>query len=373
MTKNLSLIRLLSLILIIFTIFCGKKQADQKVTTEDIANTATPKVRAVPVEAMIVTTKIVQQNVPLTDVLKPLHSVDVVAEVSGKVKKIVKKLGAKVSTRDTLAYIDDKIPYNQYRQAKSQVLSAENNLKITQLNLKSDKELFENGDISKLAYENSRLTVKTAEANHLSAVANLSILEKAFQDTRIVSPISGLISRKFIDLGMMVNPGTPLYRVVDLKSLKIEVGLPQSMVSRVRIGTRARVTISALNSQVFDGEVRFISPQADENSGAFMTEVHIKNSPDLKIRAGMTAKVELLLTDSEKRLTVPEYALVSQDGSHSIYKINQQIAQLTEVTVGETFGSQVVIEGGLVNGDTIVVVGMKNLGISTKVWIETIH
>ena len=178
----------------------------------------------VPVEALVLKTKSAEQNISVTGVLKPMHSVEIVAEVSGKVQKLYKKLGDYVSTRDTMAVIDDVIPLSNYRQAESQVLSAKNNLKIAQLNLESDRELFENGDISELAYENSLLAFKSAEANHLSALANLSSMEKMYMDTRVMSPIAGLVSRKYIDIGTMVSPNTPLFRVVELSKLKIEVG-----------------------------------------------------------------------------------------------------------------------------------------------------
>ena len=223
----------------------------------------------IPVEALVIQPQRITQNIPLTGILQPNHQVDIVAEVSGKVTQINKRLGEPVTIKDTLAVIDDKIPLSNYRQARSQVLSAENNLKIAKLNLKSDKELFNNGDISQLAYENSQLAVKSAEASRLSALANLSLLEKNYRDTRITSPINGLISRKNIDMGMMVTPGTPLYRVVDLTTLKIKVGVPQSMISHISTGSSAEVEISALNNQVFKGNVHHISPQADENTGAF--------------------------------------------------------------------------------------------------------
>ena len=347
-----------------------KKQTDKAQTNEysGLKNT-----QRIAVEALIVKPKRVEQNVPLTGVLNPLHSVDIITEVSGKVSAVYKKLGDAVSTKDTLAVIDDKIPLCNYRQAKSQVLSAKINLKIAELNLKSDKELYSNGDISELTYESSKLSVKTAEANHLSALANLSLLEKNYRDTRIMSPINGLISRKNIDLGTMVTPNLPVYRVVDLTILKIEVGVPQSMISLIHVGTKAKIEISALNNQEFTGIVRYISPQADENTGAFIIEVHIQNTNDLKIRAGMTSTINLILTDNREQLVIPDYALVSKNGNNHIYKITNGIAQLTKINIDETIGSQVIVDKGLAEGDTIVVVGMKNLGVDTKVWVEMIH
>ena len=360
---------------LLFIISCGRNQAEDQQSknnkTEGFSDSETSK--RIPVEALVVKNNAVEQNIPLTGILKPLHSVDIVAEVSGKVEKIYKKLGDAVTTKDTLAVIDDKIPLSQYRQAKSQVLSAENNLKIAQLNLQSDEELYKRGDISKLTYENSVLAVKLAEANHLSALAALSLMEKGYHDTRISSPISGLISRKYIELGTMVMPNMPLYRVVDLTTLKIEVGISQATISHVILGSLAKVKISALNNKTVNGTVRYISPQADENTGAFTTEIHVKNTDEQSIRAGMTAKIDLILTDIRQQLTIPDHALVSKNGNNYVYKISRGTARLTDISITETIGSQVVIEDGLSKGDTIVVVGMKNLGVDTKVWLETVH
>ena len=349
---------------------CSKPGGDGE---ESAGASAAMQEPGVPVEVLVVETKSAEQNIPLTGVLKPMHSVEIVAEVSGKVRKIHKKLGDYVSTRDTMAFIDDVIPLSNYRQAESQVLSAKNNLKIAQLNLQSDKDLFENGDISKLAYENSLLALKSAEASHLSALANLSSMEKMYMDTRVMSPFNGLVSRKYIDIGTMVSPNTPLFRVVELSRLKIEVGIPQSTINQVRLGSAAKVTISSLNNQVHDGIVRFISPEADEATGTFNTEIQLKNTKDLELRAGMTAKIQLTANKVEKQIVIPDYARITRDNKEYVYKINGNKAQLTEIRVSESFGSQYVVDNGLATGDTIVVVGMKNLGVDTRVWIETVN
>ena len=279
----------------------------------------------------------------------------------------------KITTKNILAIIDDKIPYSNYEQAKAQVLSAENNLNIAKLNKKSDEELYKNGDISKLAYDQSVLTVKTADANHLSARANLSLMQKTYNDTRIKSPISGLVSRKHIELGTMINSNMLVYRVVDLSTLKIEVGLPQALISRVRLNNVAKIKVSALSSQIFEGYVEYISPQADENTGTFAVEIHVKNTKDLIIRAGMTAKIDLILTELDEQLVIPDYALVTKNGNNFIYKVESDTAKLKEIDIAETIGSSVVVANGLNDGDSIVVVGMKNLGTKTKIFIETVH
>jgi membrane fusion protein (multidrug efflux system) len=345
--------------LVVLLISCGNQDSEKNPDNDLNQSNAKDNKLIVPVEVMIVTSKTVEQKIPLTGVLQPLHSVDIISEVSGKVQKTIKKLGDKVTTDDVLALIDDKIPLSQFLQAEAQVLYAENDYNIAQLNLKGDEELLANGDISRLEYEQSLLRLKSAKANYLSAKAQLSLMEKGYLDTKIKSPINGYISRKHIDIGTMVSPGIPLYRVVDLATLKIEIGIAQDLIKRISTGSKADLTISALNGHSFEGSVRYISPQADENTGTFKVEIHVKNTKDSKIFAGMTAKVD--------------YALVTTNGSNHVYKVEKDTARLIDISIDETIGSEVVVGEGLVEGDTIVVVGMKNLGKETRVFIEAVN
>ncbi len=328
---------------------------------------------SISVEARVVRAKFVEQNLSLTGVLKPLRAVDLVAEVSGKITRVNKRVGDTVSKTDIIARIDDKVPLSNYQHAQAQVLSAEANLQIAKLNLKSDEDLFNNGDISELEHQNSMLTVKTAEANHQSALASLSQFEKAWQDTRIISPIAGVISRKHINAGTMVMINMPLFRVVDLSTLKLEVGVPQEIISRVRKGNQAQIEISGLAGRKFPGTVERISPEADEKTGAFNVEILVKNTRDNLIKAGMTAKLDVTIRTDNNQIVVPDHAIVFRKNEKFVYKIKNKIAFLEQIDTGETIGGQVVIAGGVSEGDTIVVVGMKNLGVETPVWIEELY
>jgi len=365
--KKLS--RILICLLIFGVYSCAPEQTQQAEASDAAKDTET----SIPVEAYVVKKESVQQSVNLTGVLQAIHSVDIVSEVSGKVVKIEKELGQYVSPKDTLAFIDHKIPFSQYKQAEAQYFSAKNNLQIARLNLESDRLLFENGDISSLAFQNSELAFKNAEAALLSAKSGLAIAEKGYLDTRITSPFSGLISRSYIDLGQMVQPGMPLYHVVDLSTLKIEAGLPQDVVGRVSTGAPVEVGISALGNGIYEGIVKFISPQADQRSGNFLAEIHLKNSKESGMRAGMTAKLNVLTTDPRKMLTVPEEAVIKNQGNTAVYKIENSKARLLTVESAFSVGTLVVIEEGISEGDTVVTIGHKNLGVDSKVTIESIY
>lgn len=357
-------------LLLLSVMSCGGNNKNEEVASKTESTVGETKI--VPVEVMVVSKQYLEATIPFTGILAPSRSVDIISEVSGKVQKINKSLGQSVSTKDVLALIDDEVPFNQFQQAQAQKLSTDNSLKIAQLNLESDNILFENDDISKIAYENSVLAVKNAEANQLAAIANLSLLEKNYNNTRIKSPIPGIISRKHIELGTMVSIGMPIYRVVDLSYLKIEIGISQDLVNYVKIGSLVNVQISALNNKRFSGKVRYISPQADEQTGTFKVEIHVPNTQK-EIRAGMTTSGEITISDEGEQLSVPNYALVTKNGNEYIYKVNGSIAELVKIETGQSLGSRTIVNSGLADGDTVVVVGMKNLGEKTSVFIETVN
>ena len=354
-----------------FIMSCSGNKNDEEVVSN--VEQTSEETKIVPVEVMVVTKQNLEATIPFTGILAPSRSVDIISEVSGKVQRINKKLGQGVSTKDVLALIDDEVPYNQFQQTLAQKLSADNSLKIAQLNLESDKILFNNDDISKIAFENSVLAVKNAEANQLSAIANLSLLEKNYNNTRIKSPIPGIISRKYIELGTMVSIGMPIYRVVDLNFLKVEIGISQDMINYVKIGSPANVQISALNNKRFSGKVRYISPQADEQTGTFKVEIHVPNTQKTEIRAGMTTSGEIIISDEDEQLSVPNYALVTKNGNQHIYKVKNDFAVLHKIEVGQSLGLNTIVNFGLVEGDTIIVVGMKNLGERTSIFVEAFN
>jgi RND family efflux transporter MFP subunit len=171
----------------------------------------------------------------------------------------------------------------------------------------------------------------------------------------------------------MVNTGMVLYRVVNLNSFKIEVGVPQNIINMISVGTQANIKISALDNLQVEGVVRFISPQADEQTGTFQVEINVPNTKDQTIRAGMIAHIDLAVTDPNKKIVVPLPALISKNGGNSVYMVKENKAVLSEISIDQTIGSQVIIGSGINEGDSLVVVGMKKLGVNTPVYVESVH
>jgi len=366
---------LIILSLVLFFLTACEEQKEEEVSTAvqsaQVNNTSeVEKELIVPVEILTVVKKEISQSVRLSGVLAPNQSVDIFPEVSGKVVKIMADLASIVNKGDTLAFIDSGVNYGNFKQAEAQVLTTRNALEIAKLNLQSDKNLFATGDISKIAYDNSVLSVKSAEANLLSADAALIMAKKAYFDTRITTPIPGIISRKYVETGTMVSPAAPVYRVVEISKLKLEIGIPQNIIGKVKSGNTATITVSALDNKKFSGILSRISPQADERTGTFPAEIIVDNTPAFTLKPGMTCELELSFSMGREHLVVPEYALVKKNGNSYLYIVNNNIATLTPVQEGITAGDYTVLLSGAQSGDKIVVTGMKNLGEKTRIKIE---
>ena len=351
--------------------FCVLSCASQE--DSDAGGSAEPgvdTVRAVPVLASVVRPEQVEEAIEVNGVIAPHRAVDVVAEAGGRLIRVQADVGQRVTAGDTLAVIDDRVAASRLDHAEAQVLSARNKLKIARLNFESDRQLLDSGDISRLAFETSRFAVKSAEAELKSNQAELSRARKGYEDTRLTSPIDGWVSRKHIEPGAMMSVNKAAYRVVDLTTMKITLGIPQSAIGRVRPGGSVRITIDALGDRTYDGYVRYISPQAEETTGAFPAEVHLANTPGMTIRAGLTARCRVILGGSDLQFVVPGNAVVARDGKEYVYRIRDGIALLTEVETRKTFGGHVAVEAGLEEGDSIVVEGMNRLGAATRVTIR---
>ena len=343
-----------------------QEDADSGVTADAVVDT----VRAVPVRARVVQQEHVEEAVEVTGVIAPHRAVDVVGEAGGRLIRVPAAVGHRVAAGDTLAVIDDRVAASRLEHARAQVLSARNKLKIARLNFESDRQLLDSGDISRLAFETSRFAVKSAEAELKSNQAELSRARKGFEDTRLTSPIDGWVSRKHVEPGAMMSVGKAAYRVVDLTTMKIKLGIPQTAIGRVTPGGSVRITVDALGGRTFDGHVRYVSPQAEEDTGAFPVEVHLPNTPGMTIRAGMAARCRVILGDSGLQFVVPGNAVVARDGKEYVYRIGDGIARLAEVETRETFGALVAVEAGLEEGDSIVVEGMNRLGAATHVTVR---
>jgi len=328
---------------------------------------------AVPVEVLVVTPDSLSETTVLTGLLKAYRSVDIVSEVSGGITSIRRDLGDRVSGGEILATVDKKVPRETLNQAEAALMAARAGYEVARVDFQRDSTLHTTGASSPSIYEKSRLAMTAAQADLRSARAGRELAARHLEDTDIRAPFDGYVSRRACEIGGYVAPGVAVFRVVDIDSLRLRLGVSQADVARLRPGANVHISIDALGGRSFSGRVRAISPEADEMTRTFAVDVVLANPAGQPLRDGLVVRATLALDTRRNVLAVPREAVLRQSGGGFVFVVEDSVAHRREVRLGPMINDHYVVEGGLIPGDHVVSVGAQNLRDGSRVQVETVH
>lgn len=209
-------------------------------------------------------------------------------------------------------------------------------------------------DVKRTEKEVAAQTVSRAEARLRLSQASAKAATTVSDYTRILAPISGMISVKSVDLGTTVFPGQPLMKIEDEGSYLLELAIPENVVSKVKIGSSLKVTLDSLGVS-FDAKVSEILPIADSGSRTFIARIAL-NQKGLK--SGMFGRGSINLGTTVNRITIPKKALIERGALQIVWALDsEKNVHMRIVKIGRESGERVEITAGLVDGDLIVVTG----------------
>jgi HlyD family secretion protein len=190
-----------------------------------------------------------------------------------------------------------------------------------------------------------------------AAQARVAAAQATLDQARIVAPFDGIITNVDSKPGDQVNPGSPAFRLDDLSHLWVDVEVSEVDINQVQEGQPAILTFDAILAKEYRGEVVEVSPIGNNQQGVVNFKVTVElTDPDSDVRPGMTSGVEIVVSQLDNALLVPNQAVRAEEGKRVIY-ILEEDGQLTkvEVTLGASSDrfSQ-LLEGDLTPGDLIV-------------------
>ena len=240
------------------------------------------------------------------------------------------------------------------------VTQAQNNLQNAIIDNQRYENAFKTGGVTKQQLDNSRLQLKNAQA----AVRAQGV---RVNDTSVRAGISGTINKKMVEPGMVVSPGTPLFEIVNINSLKLSVLVDESQIGKIQIGQEVPIKVNVLPEDSFVGRITFIAPKSDTSLN-FPVEIEVQNRGNLK--AGMYATATFKTNngaETQNMLTVPAEAFVNGVSSGQLFVVQNGIAKLIKVTIGKVYGDKVQVLSGLKGGEQVVTSGQINLDNGSKV------
>lgn len=241
--------------------------------------------------------KPVARVVVLQGQVEPDEQVIVRAETAGQVARWAVERGARVESDQLLTELRMDDREAQRQRAIAQVRRAEGELEAVQGLIARD-----------FATERER---DAREAELEAARAELEAVETDIANTRIRSPIAGVVESRLAERGDYLNVGEPVAEIVDNDPLRAVVQVPQHQISRLQSGQEARVRF--LSGEQVDGEVAFVSNLADVTTRTFRMEVTVPN-PEWALPAGISAEVTVPTEEVLAHAISPAHVTLGPDG-----------------------------------------------------------
>lgn len=180
--------------------------------------------------------------------------------------------------------------------------------------------------------------------------------------TDILSPISGVVAKRYVYSGILVKPGTKIVDIADVRKVRIQVNVPEEDLSRIKVGTMTEIHVPSLrNSQgPIRAQVSIIFPRLDPRTRTSTVEMIVDNS-DRLLRPAMFVVVDLILAIHENAIAVPRRAIVEIEGKPTVFVAKGEEAVANSVKLGLVGGDRVEILKGVKKGDLVIFKGNRGL------------
>lgn len=314
----------------------------------------------------------IRKTTVVTGKIEPRNEVNVKPQISGIIAEIYKEAGQMVTVGEVIARIKVIPDESQLSAAQARVRLANINVRQAQVDYKRVKTLFDKGLIAGSEYDQKRQAYQQAQEEVRSAKNNLEVVRDGVasenastSSTMIRSTISGLVLDVPVKVGNTVilsntfNDGTTIATVANMNDLIFRGNVDETDVGQLVTGMPMKITIGALQNEILEASLEYISPKAVENNGANQFEikaaVHVGGGH--KIRSGYSANAEIVLAQANQVLTVPESAIVFEGNNTFVYVVKTSGKEKTyekrKVTTGLSDGIRIQIKSGLTKNEYV--------------------
>ena len=295
------------------------------------------------------------QRVQLPGTLQGAQQATVASRAAGYVKSWKHDIGSAVKKGELLAEIESPEIEQQISQAVATRMQVAASLGLARSTVERWEALRKRDVASQQELDEKRSAAAQAEANVAAAEANVQRLRQLQGFTRVLAPFSGVVTRRNVDVGDLIESGgRVLFVVTQMDPLRVYVNVPQAYAQSVKAGLAVTVTQQELRGRKFAGTVARTAAALDAATRSMQVEIALRNEGGALL-PGAYVQVELPLP-ADATLTVPTNVLLFRgDGTRVAVVDPQGKVQLRTVTLGRNLGESVEILAGLTAEDRLVV------------------
>ncbi|MDX9972785.1 MAG: efflux RND transporter periplasmic adaptor subunit [FCB group bacterium] len=352
----------LAVLVLVLAAACQKETQPVDASVAPQANAA-KEAALIPVQAEKPTRGDITQVLETNARIIAERRVDVTSEGMGKCIALFAEEGQSVKQGEVLVELDKQEALAALNQAEVQVrqqLAA----------FDRAKKMYEGGIGPLIDFENARFAYE-------QSVASRDLQKVQLDNMTIRAPISGVVTRKNVQLGMLVTSGTPVYSIVDPTSYVLAINPPERDLPRLTVGQEAKVAIDALPGEEFAVKVSRVNPSVENGTVKAMLAFDPEALPRLK--EGAFARVALVMDVHRNALLVPKDAVLEENGRQFVYVVepgpavagdapeDRMVARRADIETGFDNSASVEVVSGLDDNSLVTVVGQHTLKSGAEV------
>ena len=358
----------------------GSKVDHQSVAAEGVAPRTVPIAKA--------GRETLTKDVLLYGEFKPYQEILVHAKVSGYVRSIGVDIGDHVQAAQPLAKLEIPELNDDLNRASAVLAKSQEEVKRSEANYrdahlayqrllevaKSYPTMVAQQELDAAKDKDAEMegTLGSARENVHESQAELGRIQTLVDYATISAPFSGVITKRFADVGALIQAGTasdtqamPLVELAEDSLLRLDFPVPESAVPEIRVGGPVEVTVDALHES-FLGKISRYSGRVDVSTRKMETEVEVPN-PNGRLTPGMYATVRLVLEQSKNALTVPLEAVTLGQKPTVVVLNGKHRLEKRDVTLGLQTPDKVEIRSGLADNDLVLVGDRAGIQLGQKV------
>jgi RND family efflux transporter MFP subunit len=308
------------------------------------------------------TPKVNSEGLPVTlpGTLQGVIEATLYARSSGYIVRWTKDIGASVKKGELLAEITAPEIDQQLKQAEATRAQTAAGEALAKSTAERWQNLREKDAVTQQDLDERSSAYKQAQSDLAAAEANVSRLRSLQGFNRVVAPFDGVVTRRNIDVGDLVDAGNSgtgraLFSVAQIDPLRLYVYVPQAYANQVKVGDAVTVTLAERVGEQYQGTIARTARAIDTATRTMQVEIRVPN-PQGALIAGSYVQVLLPIKGDNTGLVVPTNALLFRpEGSYVAVVDGQGHVRLSLVKLGTDFGTAVEVLSGLNSSDRIVV------------------
>ncbi len=301
--------------------------------------------------------------------LAPKEQTIISSEVDARVIKVLVDEGQIVKAGQELALLDTLDLAQAVTQQEALVAAARAKYELDQQKLDKQQQLFKQGFISRIAYDELQTNYQASLQNFKAQEALLIRSKKQLADTHIKAPFAGVIFQKSVQNGQLALKNTKLFSLANLSSLEIKAAIPSDAINRIKLNQQVVFKVETDN-RAYDGQISRINQVAQSGTRSYMVYIDFNNQ-SYGLKAGQFVKGEIILQSLPNQLIMScdslrdgnegKYVLILENGKILQKKIQLIMSnqQSNQCAISGLAGNEDVLAGNVLTvkpGDSAKIV-----------------